>query len=193
MQSTQCQATDCDRPARERRRECAMHSSRRLRRGSHSLPSLWERLNSFTNQCGPTPLHRPDLGACWIFTGAKVGGGYGIIALGDGTMRVAHRVSYELYVGPIPEGLVLDHLCVVPACVNPGHLEPVTQRENLRRRDAYHGMATALDACKNGHPFDEKNTSYTGPNKEWRVCRTCKRESRAQYVARKREQNEGTH
>ncbi len=74
----------------------------------------------------------------WIWTGAKNPGGYGVIgagARGQGN-KLAHRLSYELFVGPIPEGLHIDHLCVTRLCVRPDHLEPVTQAENNRRERA---------------------------------------------------------
>jgi hypothetical protein len=74
---------------------------------------------------------------CWQFTGNKTLGnhGYGVVSVA-GTSRVAHRVTYEHYVGPVPVGLQLDHLCRNQACVNPDHLEPVTASENVRRARA---------------------------------------------------------
>lgn len=93
--------------------------------------------------------------------------GYGIITI-DGVVKKAHRVSYEEFVGPIPEGLHIDHVCRVRACVNPLHLEPVTCLENVRRGQG-NGSQTH---CKHGHLFDEANTYvYQGR----RVCRTCRR------------------
>lgn len=76
--------------------------------------------------------------SCWEWTGGKIRNGYGHFRFGyklDGKndIRLAHRVSYELHVGPIPKGLVLDHLCKNTSCVNPTHLQPVTQRENIAR------------------------------------------------------------
>jgi len=74
-------------------------------------------------------------GECWIWTGARNPAGYGVIGVGrrgEGT-KLAHRLSYELHKGEIPEGLHLDHLCVRPACIRPEHLEAVTQQENNRR------------------------------------------------------------
>ena len=68
---------------------------------------------------------------CWLWTGAQVKG-YGRLRFG-GRVQPAHRVAYEMMVGPIPSGLTLDHLCHVKACVRPSHLEPVTQAENLHR------------------------------------------------------------
>lgn len=69
---------------------------------------------------------------CWIWAGGTSEDGYGR-AWANGRQIPAHRHYYELHVGPIPEGLVLDHLCRIPSCVNPGHLEPVTPAENVRR------------------------------------------------------------
>lgn len=70
---------------------------------------------------------------CWLWTAAKNNGGYGMFTFTTGWRRSAHRVSYETFVGPIPDGLQLDHLCRVRHCVNPDHLEPVTAAENTRR------------------------------------------------------------
>lgn len=72
-------------------------------------------------------------GGCWVWQGAKRGG-YGRVKLAGKTQE-AHRVSYEFHIGHIPDGLVLDHLCRNRACINPAHLEPVTQEENIRRGD----------------------------------------------------------
>ena len=73
---------------------------------------------------------------CWLWVGAKNGGVYGHLKVGDGHL-LAHRYSYELLVGPIPKGLQIDHLCFTPLCVNPQHLEPVTPRENCQRRSKH--------------------------------------------------------
>jgi len=69
---------------------------------------------------------------CWIWTGYK-NGGYGRFKTASGGSVYAHRASYEFHVGPVPEGLYLDHLCRNRACINPDHLEPVTTEENIRR------------------------------------------------------------
>lgn len=79
-------------------------------------------------------IPEPNSG-CWLWVGSVTGPGYGQISNPDrrGKPLLAHRVSYELHVGPIPEGFDLDHLCRVRCCINPRHLDPVTRRENLRR------------------------------------------------------------
>jgi len=72
--------------------------------------------------------------ACWVWQGGTNDAFYGRFFL-DGQLVYAHRFSYEFFVGPIPDGQVLDHLCLNPGCVRPSHLEAVTQRENLMRGD----------------------------------------------------------
>jgi hypothetical protein len=119
-----------------------------------------------------------DPNGCWLWTGAKTRG-YGSASF-DGRRYRAHRLTYELLVGPIPEGLTLDHLCRVTACVNPAHLEPVTQKENIRRGETGENMRSKTH-CPMGHPFDEKNT-YLDP-KGHRRCRECRRQYRQTWRA----------
>lgn len=83
-------------------------------------------------------VDKEDSDGCWLWVGGYSGGKngrYGCFSIGGrrGGMRPAHRVAYELLVGPIPEGMVLDHLCHNTRCVNPRHLEPVSQEENMGR------------------------------------------------------------
>lgn len=125
------------------------------------------------------------LSECWTGLGAKNSNGYVYVKLG-GKSVPAHRIAYELAYGPIPPGLVIDHVCRNRECFNPDHLEPVTNRENIRR-----GLAGQHNArkthCKNGHPFDARNTRW---HKGYRVCRACvrmrERESRAKKRAASR-------
>ncbi len=115
-------------------------------------------------------------GACWPWTGAKDHWGYGKIKTGEGrAQKVAHRVAYELLVGPIPDGLTLDHLCRNTSCVNPEHLEPVTSVENTMRGDCIPARNARKEFCKHGHPFDEANTYWErrGVNAK-RHCRACR-------------------
>lgn len=81
-------------------------------------------------QVNPESYRKSD--GCWEWLRAKAGGGYGRVCI-NGRLLQAHRVVYEQFVGPIPAGLHLDHLCRNPGCVNPAHLEPVTCVENIRR------------------------------------------------------------
>lgn len=122
------------------------------------------------NKNGSAPEHRPDLEACWEWMAFRQPDGYGQLGRGGkrGGFVLAHRFAYELLVGPIPEGLQIDHLCRNRSCVNPAHLEPVTLVENLRR-----GERAQQTHCKRGHPFDDANT-YRSPNGH-RHCRACRR------------------
>lgn len=119
---------------------------------------------------------------CWLWTGARLPSGYGEIWDGQ-RMGRAHRYAYELLVGPIPSGLQIDHLCRVRHCVNPDHLEPVTQQENIRRGEA--GLTSgqqqsAKTSCPAGHPYDAENTYRY---KRQRHCRACRRvRDRAAYA-----------
>lgn len=101
---------------------------------------------------------------CWLWTGSQDGKGYGQFRPGGIAPLVgAHRVSYELFVGPIPEGLELDHLCFIHLCVNPVHLEPKTGEAN---RNAYRA-AHPLTHCARGHERTSESTYANGR------CRQC--------------------
>ncbi len=118
-------------------------------------------------------------GACWEWTGSKNHGGYGQISL-NSRLRPAHRLAYELMIGPIPDGLTIDHLCRFPSCVNPTHLEPVTMRENLMRGEGTSARNARKTTCLRGHPFD----AITPDGR--RECRTCHRDQkRAEYALKK--------
>jgi hypothetical protein len=114
---------------------------------------------------------RKDESGCWRWQKGKTANGYGRLTV-DGRPRRAHRAAYEEFVGPIPDGLQLDHLCRVRDCVNPAHLEPVTSRENTLRGDTGPARNAAKTECSNGHPFDVANISW---DRGKRRCRTCAR------------------
>jgi hypothetical protein len=101
---------------------------------------------------------------CWTWTACILQNGYGGVRLKGKLMR-AHRVVYELLVGKIPDGLQLDHLCRNRKCVNPAHLEPVTQKENMRRGNGACAINARKTHCKSGHEFTKENTR--------RRCRIC--------------------
>lgn len=109
--------------------------------------------------------------SCWLWTGGKVRFGYGrFYDATSGKTFNAHRYSYLLFKGPIPKELEIDHLCRVPACVNPAHLEIVTTKENVLRGYGPTATNARKTHCKYGHPFDATNTKrYKG----WRTCREC--------------------
>lgn len=112
--------------------------------------------------------------SCWLWTATVNAGGYGtFFPQGRGGVR-AHRWSYEHLVGPIPEGLDLDHLCRVRHCVNPAHLEPVTRAENVRR--GLHGVRNGKTHCNHGHKFTPE-TSHFSPSGR-RHCRICRAAAR---------------
>lgn len=134
---------------------------------------------------------------CWPWL-ASVSKGYGIIMIPEGPTRPAHRVAYEMEVGPIPPGLQIDHVCHTRAvergectggdscihrrCVNPAHLEVVTHAENGAR-----SVQGRKPRCHRGHPFDEANTYYTKPgNNVRRICRRCHADRQARYNAERR-------
>ncbi len=96
----------------------------------------------------------PD--SCWPFLGYLNPKSYGRYRELGGRTTQAHRYAYEALVGPIPEGLTLDHLCRTRACVNPAHLDPVTNRENVLRGVGLSAQNARKDRCRNGHLFDEQ-------------------------------------
>lgn len=123
-------------------------------------------------------------GECVICTGFQDSGGYVRVRCGGNLRPVAHRAMYEAFVGPIPEGLTIDHLCRRPACVNPAHLEAVTMRENTLRADTASTRNAAKTHCLRGHPFDPENTGIGGKGE--RVCLACRRMREAARPARRR-------
>lgn len=119
---------------------------------------------------------------CWIWT-SNLNKGYGRFWTVKSGLVEAHRWSYEYYVGPIPDGLQIDHLCRVHSCVNPQHLEPVTQRENALRGYGMSGIYARRTHCKNGHEYTPENTHMM---KSGRWCRTCDRETHRKRAAMKK-------
>ena len=121
---------------------------------------------------------------CWLFTASKTAAGYGKIGRGGKKLGwlYAHRVSYEIMVGPIPVGLTLDHLCRVPDCVNPDHLDPVPIGVNVARGTAAQARkahaAEQVTCLRAGHAL------VAGRNQ--RYCPTCKNENAVKAAAVRR-------
>lgn len=111
---------------------------------------------------------------CWV-SNTVYGHGYGLFSHKK-TFR-AHRFIYEVIVGLIPEGLVIDHLCRNRGCVNPKHLEAVTQQVNTLRGKSFAAEYAKRTHCNNGHPLEGDNL-YITKNRYGRACRTCFREYR---------------
>lgn len=99
----------------------------------------------------------------WLLSCNRNNKGYAVISVGGGVKKYAHRVAYELYVGPIPEGLVIDHECEIKWCCNPEHLRPMTNAGNIRR---------AYKQCKRGHDLNDPEVAYINRSGR-RICRPC--------------------
>ncbi len=114
---------------------------------------------------------------CWIWTGCLNRDGYGHLSPSAWEGHCgAHRFSYEIHKGKIPDGLQIDHLCRVKNCVNPEHLEAVTQRENVIRglsATVHKSFWDGINHCKRGHEFTEENTYITTSGR--RMCRPCRK------------------
>lgn len=123
-------------------------------------------------------------GGCWLWTATKRRNGYGVFRVA-GVLLTAHRLAYEDLIGPIPEGLDLDHLCRVRDCVNPWHMDPVTRSVNIRRGivgEVNRLRGAAITHCPQKHPYDEANTRIDHKGK--RNCRACDRDrARARRLA----------
>lgn len=170
-----CSTSDCARRPRSRGM-CLPHYKRWRRWGDPlvkrpTTPAV-DRFRSRT-VVGPPPESRPGLGPCHLWTAGKTKQGYGSFHPSKGVSELAHRWAYVQAGGTIPADNVLDHLCRVRLCVNPAHLEPVTNEENLRRGAGYglrNGMRTG---CIHGHQYTPENT-YRAPDGGIR-CRSCSR------------------
>jgi len=182
-----CSVEGCKRGGRLRRGLCHLHYDRWLAHGdppgAGSSPE--ERFWARVDKNGPVPECRSDLGPCWLWQGWRASNGYGRLGY-SGRRVAAHRLSYELAVGSIPEGLQLDHLCRNPPCCNPAHLEPVTGRVNLLRGETFQAANAAKIRCPAGHLYDEANTYLYNGGRRCKACEKVKRqtpEGRARQAA----------
>lgn len=175
-----CSVEGCDRP-RHSRGWCSAHA-RAWHRHGDPLGAGWTRTNGTVEDRFWRCVDKTD--THWMWTGEVTIQGYGRMSVKTDTRfsqagsAPAHVVSYVLNVGPVPDGLVLDHTCFVKACVNPAHLEPVTQQENVQR---YWRQAPERERCSRGHDLLLPNSYYTVSTTGQRQCRLCVRENQARH------------
>ena len=127
---------------------------------------------------------------CWIWMKGLDSLGYGqfyCVKNGKETTERAHRASYEHFVGAIPDGLEIDHLCTIRCCVNPEHLEPVTHQENWRR-SSQRGQQRLREKthCPQGHPYTPDNLDAHALAHGRRLCVICRRERKRLYMRRRK-------
>jgi HNH endonuclease len=161
----ECKVDGCEKLAKGGRGWCQTHYQRWYARSDRSDPAVakvilgpeGDQFWAKVNKDGPVPAYKPELGPCWIWTAGVDGHGYGQFGLKKSTKAVrAHRYSFEAIVGPIDAGLDLDHLCRVPLCVNPAHLEPVPRVTNVNR---------GWDARGRSNPFI--GVYWYAPTRKW--------------------------
>lgn len=127
---------------------------------------------------------RDSESGCWEWTGHIKPNGYGQVTV-RGRKFNAHRFAYEAMVGPIPSGLVIDHLCRNRRCLRPEHLDPVTQRTNVLRGEGPAAHNARRSHCVQGHPFDDANTYVRSDrSRSCRACNAARNRRRRQGVTR---------
>jgi hypothetical protein len=134
---------------------------------------LYEAAARLLIRCETAPPPDGVAGDCWIWPGSVAGKyEHGVTHLRNPVRRIyAHVVAYRVFVGDVPEGLEIDHLCRRTRCCNPVHLEAVTHKENIRRAMGPFSMKARQTHCKHGHPLSGPNLGRT--HRGTRRCRTC--------------------
>ncbi len=155
---------------------CKKHYDRHKRSGRTELRSFEERLWEKVDKTE----------TCWLWTASKNPLGYGWFGVGK-KVRLAHRVVYEFVVGPIPDGLELDHLCRTPSCVRPDHLEAVSHTINMQR--GHKRQRNQKTHCSGGHEFTENNSGVN--SKGYRICYICRLTSERKHNAKLKEMRHG--
>lgn len=173
-----CKVEYCDRPSRTNKL-CVMHYSRFRRTGSVQNGRPWDSMT--IEERFWMKVQKTD--GCWIWTGAAQPSGHGVFRDENKKTASAYRWLWERERGPVPAGLVLDHIvCDNPRCVNPDHLKTATIGENVLRGQSESAKHARKTHCKRGHELsgDNLRINYRAPRggKIERVCRTCERERR---------------
>jgi len=122
--------------------------------------------------------------SCWLWRAHKDAWGYGTFWYDNRTIK-AHRYSYELFYGKIPDTLSVDHLCRNPACVNPAHLDLTPIRDNILRGNGWGAKNARKTHCSQGHEFSPKNTYYRKNGS--RICKTCDLDGYDKWLSKNRE------
>lgn len=164
-----CSISDCAKPSKTRGM-CGMHAERVRKYGDPHYASVivGDPVRRFWSK-----VDRRGDDECWPWLGTVLANGYGQFKIAGGSVP-SHRYSYELNVGPIPDGLAIDHVwafgCRRTDCVNPSHMEPVTPRENVMRSNAASALNARKEACPRGHAYDTIVNVASGPRRRCSVC-----------------------
>lgn len=178
MSSTICAVPDCVKSVQSRG-WCRSHHRAEIEKGNRvtvrtpkpAAERFWPKVD------------KSSADGCWNWTGATGPNGYGYFGAPKGSSRLAHRFAYESTNGPVPEGLQLDHLCRNRRCVNPSHLEAVTQRVNTLRSESPTAINARATHCKKGHEFTPENTLTSRGKRDCRACKLVR--SKTYYQSRK--------
>lgn len=183
-----CSVKDCNNKNRLVRGLCHRHYMKLWHYGNAEEPirvlrgKALERFNFWHN--------KNKKNGCWEWKGHLDKRGYGRFADNTGWIDMAHRWSYKHFVGEIPKGLVIDHLCHNPKCVNPKHLEPITHFENIIKRGISNAayINSRKTHCKYGHSLSPPNI-YISKNKYngMRVCKICHAKRVKRYLKKRYE------
>jgi hypothetical protein len=164
-----CTVDGCQKPLKGRGL-CVMHYTRWKKHGDHLVvkPRGGDRRPAEARWWAKV---RIQADACWEWQGARSSRGYGRFGPAPGVWALAYRWGYERFVGPVPAGQELDHLCRNPSCVRFDHLEPVTHQENMLRGYGASGTNARKTCCPQGHPYDGENVRISSRGQ--RLCLTC--------------------